>query len=307
MQRSVRLRPGDLVEVQTPDVILKTLDAEGAVDCLPFMPEMLEFCGRRFRVSNRAVKVCFTGKDSSPRSFRNDDVVLLDDLRCSGAAHDGCQKACMIFWREQWLRRVADADAPAKVDPESRQQLLSRLKTSTGPKTYYCQSSEILKATDHLSRQARYAMCLTDVREGNCSALHMILRIAKFSLWRTRLMLLGDYRVGSSKVPGEILNLQPGELVEVKSVKDIIDTLDDKACHRGLLFMRGMRGFCGRQYRVKDRIDRIIVDGTGQMRQLRNTVQLEGSLCGCAYQGVGGCSRREINYWREIWLRRSQP
>ena len=120
-------------------------------------------------------------------------------------------------------------------------------------------------------------------------------------------MLLGDYRVGSSKVPGEILNLQPGELVEVKSVKDIIDTLDDKACHRGLLFMRGMRGFCGRQYRVKDRIDRIIVDGTGQMRQLRNTVQLEGSLCGCAYQGVGGCSRREINYWREIWLRRSQP
>ena len=304
MQRE-RLRPGDLVEVKTPDEILATLDAEGAVDSLPFMPEMVEFCGRRFRVSNRAVNVCFTGKHSSPRSFRNNDVVLLEELRCSGAAHDGCQKSCMIFWRDQWLRRVSESAAQAKVDSEGSQRLRSRLKTSTGPKTYYCQSSEILKATNHLSRRERYAMCVTDVREGNCSAPEMILRIGRFALWRMRLMLRGDYRQGSSKATGEVLKLQPGELVEVKSFQEIVDTLDEKACHRGLLFMRGMRGFCGQPSRVKDRIDRIIVDGTGQMRQLRDTVQLEGSLCGCTYQGLGGCSRREINYWREIWLRRS--
>jgi hypothetical protein len=306
MQRE-RLRPGDLVEVKSPDEILATLDAEGAVDSLPFMPEMVEFCGRRFRVSNRAVNVCFTGQHSSPRRFRNNDVVLLEDLRCSGAAHDGCQKSCMIFWRDQWLRRVSESDAKAKVDSEGSQRLRSRLKTSTGPKTYYCQSSEILKATNHLSRRERYAMCVTDVREGNCSAPEMILRIGRFALWRMRLMLRGDYRQGSSKATGEVLKLQPGELVEVKSFQEIVDTLDEKACHRGLLFMRGMRGFCGQPSRVKDRIDRIIVDGTGQMRQLRDTVQLEGSLCGCTYQGLGGCSRREINYWREIWLRRTGP
>src|SRR5690242_5565444 len=80
MRQSDRLRPGDLVEVKTPDDILKTLDGEGSLDCLPFMPEMIECCGRRFRVSNRAVKVCFTGKNSSPRRFREDDVVLLDEL-----------------------------------------------------------------------------------------------------------------------------------------------------------------------------------------------------------------------------------
>jgi hypothetical protein len=305
--QSERLRPGDLVEVKTPDEILATLDAEGAVDSLPFMPEMVEFCGRRFRVSNRAVNVCFTGQHSSPRRFRNNDVVLLEDLRCSGAAHDGCQKSCMIFWRDQWLRKVSESDAQAKVDGEGSQRLRSRLKTSTGPKTYYCQSSEILKATNHLSRRERYAMCVTDVREGNCSAPEMILRIGRFALWRMRLMVRGDYRQGSSKVTGEVLKLQPGELVEVKSFQEIVDTLDEKACHRGLLFMRGMRGFCGQPSRVKDRIDKIIVDGTGQMRQLRDTVQLEGSLCGCTYQGLGGCSRREINYWREIWLRRSGP
>ena len=95
MQRE-RLRPGDLVEVKSPDEILATLDAEGAVDSLPFMPEMVEFCGRRFRVSNRAVNVCFTGQHSSPRRFRNNDVVLLEDLRCSGAAHDGVPQAVSV-------------------------------------------------------------------------------------------------------------------------------------------------------------------------------------------------------------------
>jgi hypothetical protein len=55
---------------------------------------------------------------------------------------------------------------------------------------------------------------------------------------------------------------------------------------------------------VSERLDKIIVDGTGEMPKLRDTVQLEGSVCGYAYQAIGGCSRREINYWRESWLRR---
>ena len=52
----------------------------------------------------------------------------------------------------------------------------------------------------------------------------------------------------------------------------------------------------------KGRLDKIIVDGTGQMRQLRNTVCLEGSTCGCSYMGfgMGGCARCELTYWREI-------
>jgi hypothetical protein len=101
----LRLRPGDLIEVRAPEEILQTLDAEGTLDQLPFMPEMLGFCGRRFHVSKRVVVTCASGM-SSPRGFKIDDVVTLDDVRCSGDAHDGCQKACMVFWREVWLRKV---------------------------------------------------------------------------------------------------------------------------------------------------------------------------------------------------------
>src|SRR5438309_12092633 len=102
---NARLRPGDLVEVKAPDEILQTLDAEGTLDHLPFMPEMVKFCGKRFQISKRAVKTCYYNSSSAGmRRFRTDDVVLLDGLRCSGTEHDGCQKGCMIFWRETWLR-----------------------------------------------------------------------------------------------------------------------------------------------------------------------------------------------------------
>jgi hypothetical protein len=301
-----RLYPGDLVEVKTPDEILQTLNAEGTLDHLPFMPEMIEFCGRRFHVSRRVVKTCFTGPNSSLRSFRGHDVVFLDDLRCSGAAHDGCQKMCTIFWREAWLRKVEDADFSAKVDSRAKQRLQSRLKTSTGPNTYFCQASELLKATVHLSRSQRYRSCFTDVREGNCNVLEMSWRIVVFAFWKARRLFLGEYHRGSNKTtPVESLSLQPGEPIEVKSIESILDTLNEKACNRGLYFSPGMHLMCGRQSRVKGRIDKIIVDGTGEMRRLHNTVRLEGSLCGCAYLNVGGCSRGEIAYWREIWLHRS--
>src|SRR5207249_5768298 len=100
------LLPGDLVEVKTSHEILQTLDADGTLDHVPFMPEMLAYCGKTFRVSKWVATVC-----PGPRGFPTDDVFFLQDLRCSGAAHDGCQKACRIFWRQAWLRRVNGASA----------------------------------------------------------------------------------------------------------------------------------------------------------------------------------------------------
>ena len=46
---SVRdFRAGELVRVKTPREILATLDAEGAFEGVPFMPEMLESSARPF-------------------------------------------------------------------------------------------------------------------------------------------------------------------------------------------------------------------------------------------------------------------
>lgn len=306
-QRNARLYRGDLVEVRPPNEIFQTLDADGASDHLPFMPEMLEFCGRRFRVSRRALTICFSGP-GSPRGFRADDVVTLDGIRCSGAAHDGCQKACMIFWREAWLRKVEDTEVQSQVDLRGIDRLRARLKVSTGHKSYYCQASELSKATHSLSRWERLGRYLGGLRAGNFNALQMAQSIGTWLFFlKIRPMFLGLYARGSSEsAPLEGLNLRPGECVEVKSMQSIIETLDERGHNRGLYFSPDMRLWCGRRCRVKGRLDKIIADGTGQMRQLRDTVCLEGSTCGCSYMGfgMGDCSRSELTYWREIWLRR---
>lgn len=307
MKRTARLHPGDLVQVKTADEILLTLDPSGTLGQMPFMPEMIEFCGKQFRVSNRAIKTCASSKTlSTMRGFTTDDVVLLDDLRCSGEAHDGCQKACRIFWREAWLRKVENgAGQSSPVSSDSGQRLRKHLKTSSGPNTYFCQASEILKVTTDLSQWARLKKCISDVRAGNCGALEMTHRIGIWLWWRFRRALFGQHARGSKKsTPAESLNVQPGDLIEVKPIEGIAQTLNETGRNRGLSFTPDMRLLCGQQKRVERRLEKIIVDGTGEMREVTNTVYLEGSHCGCAHVAFGGCTRGEFSYWREIWLRR---
>lgn len=302
-----RPKRGDWVEIRSPDEISATLDGSGAVDHLPFMPEMIPFCGQRFRVASRVVKTCFYGRRSTILSFRGHDVVTLEETRCSGAAHDGCQKQCTIFWRDCWLRKVdGDASQPPAIESAAKERLRHRLKTMSGPQTYFCQASELLRAADQLSTRERFKKALEEVQVGNCGALEMARRVGIWLYWRIRRKLVGYIGQGDLKsTPSETLLLHVGERVRVKPIAKISETLDGSARNRGLSFTPDMRRMCDRSGAVKQRLDKIIVDGTGEMRQMRNTVFLDGSHCGCAHVTFGGCPRAEFTYWREIWLRRS--
>ena len=136
------------------------------------MPEMLELCGQRFRVSKRAYTVCIY-EPGTPLGFNTDDVVTLEGVRCSGAAHDGCQKSCTIFWREAWLRKVDHAAVQSQAASPSAEQLQARLKVSIGPETYYCQASELKRATHSLSKRERIRGYLSGLRAGNFGSLEM--------------------------------------------------------------------------------------------------------------------------------------
>src|SRR5262245_7505799 len=105
------LRRGDLVQVRAPLEILATLDAQGRCDGLPFMPEMIQYCGKRFTVWKRADKLCDTVNYSGSR--RLPDGVFLGNIRCDGTGHDGCQAACRLLWKTAWLQRVSNDAAEA--------------------------------------------------------------------------------------------------------------------------------------------------------------------------------------------------
>ena len=112
---SARLKAGDWVEVRSKAEILATLDKQGRLDGLPFMPEMLKHCGQRVRVSKRAHKTCDPPSGIAARRMRN--AVHLDDLRCDGQAHGGCQAGCLIFWKEAWLKPVESRAADDSRSP----------------------------------------------------------------------------------------------------------------------------------------------------------------------------------------------
>ncbi len=309
-----RLRAGDFVVVRTAHEIFQTLDSDGSVDGLPFMPEMLEFCGRRFQVLNRVVQSTVDGAfltdhtESFVREFKNNDVVTLNGVRCSGVDHDACQRGCAIFWKEAWLEKVdgnGDECVTSRKSVVDSDQLRSILKTRTEPARYFCQSSEFLKATLHLSGLRRIQKCFSAVAAGNIGPVGMVKRILLWMWWKYRTKLIGEHARGTQNTtPTEILDLEPGELVEVKSIQEIVTTLNNKGRNRGLHFSADQRPFCGGRYRVRSRADRFIAEGTGEMKHFRNTVMLEDVLCDSACFAFGGCYRSDLLYWREIWLRR---
>jgi hypothetical protein len=98
-----------------------------------------------------------------------------------------------------------------------------------------------------------------------------------------------------------VLDLKPGDLVQVKSLEEILKTLDAKGRYHGLVFTPEMKKHCGKPYRVYKRLELMFDEYHKSQRRLKNTVLLENVVC----EGTGlGCDRSCFLYWREVWLRR---
>ena len=83
----------------------------------------------------------------------------------------------------------------------------------------------------------------------------------------------------------------------------IAPTLNDKGRHRGLWFDRDMIRHCGRRYVVLRRVDRIIDDATGRMRELKTpSLALDGAEASGEF--LRFCAQHEYPLWREAWLSR---
>jgi hypothetical protein len=303
------LRSGDIVQVKSAPEIAATLSPEGTLDHLPFMPEMLEYCGRRFRVLRRAEKTCIEIAPTIYQfgEFHGNDVVILEGLRCSGTAHDGCGRACILFWKSAWLSKVETLDAPIGIDRARHEPLPLQLKTKKGTDRYLCQSTELSKSTCQMSRARKLLKCVYEVRSGSRGLFETVWRVLR-ALWSKPFYDRRFPRLEGplTRTPLGTLQLQPGEMVRIKPFNDILQTLDRNGLNRGLRCDLGMCKYVGRTYRVRNRLDRMIIEGTGEIRQVQGTVILENLECHCL-TAVGGCPRQDFMYWREVWLERVEP
>ncbi len=322
VSRILDLRAGDLVEVRSREEILATLDPYARLDALPFMPEMFQYCGNRYRVFKRADKTCDTITDTGTRRLFN--TVHLEGLRCDGRAHGGCQALCFLFWKEAWLRRVPphaplppSEAPPAERCTEEAVFAATRVHARAGAlseERFSCQATELLRATSPLAwwDVRQYAR---DVRSRNIRMRDLMRGVALGvfnTIQRRRGGTTYPYVKGPlTRTPAATLDLRPGEVVRVKPLAEIRNTLDTRRRNRGLKFDVEMVRYCGRTLRVLARVERIINDRTGTMISLpKDCIVLEGATC-LGHLSVTPnrlfCPRSIYAFWREIWLERVDP
>jgi hypothetical protein len=319
------LKVGEVVEVRSEPEVLATLDQRGELDGLPFMPEMLQFCGGRYVVGKRAAKLCDTINGGGMR--RMEHAVHLQGVRCDGQAHGGCQAACLVYWKEAWLKRVEGAPAPAEPVAVPRPQpgtslplllAVSRKPGADGEEVFACQATELLRAAPKRVPPWELGQYVEDVRSDNYGFFTVVrsVIIGAFNEYQDLsarflprwLRIRGGKRFpfidgALRKTPTQSLDLQPGELVRVKSKEAIVATLDAGNRNRGMKFDPEMLVYCGREARVLGRVERILDEATGKMMELKNPcIVLEDVICPGTFHRL--CPRGTYPYWREIWLER---
>jgi len=326
-------RAGEWVVVRSREEILATLDKAGELESMPFMEEMLQYCGKQFRVGAAAHKTCDTIHKTGGRRVK--DAVHLEGLRCDGGGHGGCQAECLLFFKNAWLKPASGAaadTAPAQPASVTGNEVLraAAVRTENGEPVYSCQATRLFAFTQPLAwwDLRQYAEDLTSGNVGVGRFLRVWLLRVIYSLRRIGIGFRASvaiynfvhrvftgrpdpYRVGlipsGSPTPTGKLDLAVGEWVRVKSHDEIRATLTENNVNRGMRWDPEMTPFCGSHYKVSRRVERLIDERTGRMIPMKSPcIVLEGAVCTADYSDRRlFCPRAIPPYFREIWLDRT--
>jgi hypothetical protein len=315
------LRKGDLVRIRSVDEILSTLDDDSTVDGLLFMSEMLQFVGREFRVQASAHKTCAPGREEGQGGIRQmDNTVHLVGVKCDGSAHGGCQAGCQIFWREEWLRPTSKPQPAASATTDETALAILTPQTSrtsdSGESVYRCQATDVERASRPLSK-SDLRQYVRDLTSGNVTFRVLLVGLVAYAFRQYQLMtqrvLPRRLRIRGGKpypfyqgtgtgARTPIVDVGPGELVEIRKKDEIMPTLSPENRNRNMWFDAEMVPFCGTRARVNRNVQRIIDESTGKMIKLSDCVVLDNVSCPGIYHRF--CQRGIDMYWRSAWLRK---
>jgi hypothetical protein len=186
-------------------------------------------------------------------------------------------------------------------------RLAKRDESAPGEIRYVCQATELTSGGTPL-RWDDPRHYIRDLLTGNLRLAPFIVGVALACFnWVQRQrhgVVFPFYSVGTSKTsPEGSLSLAAGDLVRVKPKHQIELTLNDRGRNRGLWFDREMLRFCGGQYRVRARVERVIVEKTGELRVPKNPCIILEDVTACG-EYLGFNPENEHIFWREIWLER---
>jgi hypothetical protein len=109
----------------------------------------------------------------------------------------------------------------------------------------------------------------------------------------------------TNQSPMAILNqeIEVGDLIEILQEHEIRAMLDHENKFKGLRFMPEMAQYAGKRFKVIQKVSKIKVESTGELRTIKNPVYLlEGVYCRGEFHE--GCERLCFLFWRKEWLRK---
>ena len=213
-------------------------------------PRCSAYFGKRLPVAARVERACDTITYSG--ACRMPDTVILDDIRCDGSGHGGCQAGCRIYWKEAWLRRVADDQSVAFTPDEGFERLRDLAMENSHPTTaksgttdiYRCQATEFLRSTVPLGWWDARSF-LREVSSRNVSLWTFVRVMSRLVVDETaRRMGLKSSRPFRPRTAPPVESapkgIRAGASVRVRSPGEIAETLGHDGKLRGLWFDREM-------------------------------------------------------------------
>ena len=212
------------------------------------------------------------------------------------------------------LSPPAKSGARSSAGPDSRADTRAGIITHTTPpllptrngRLYVCQSTALAECSHDIpSWDIRHLV--REVVNGELTLVHFtkIMVLAGINKIRLAVKLseIGTLAGPNRKNSKGDLSLEPGDRVAVKTPAEIKATLDPTGRNAGLTFEPDMALCAGHEYEVAGPVQRIILEQTGEMRELTHTVTLKGVVCSglCAKN----CPRANPIFWRESWLKRT--
>jgi hypothetical protein len=121
-----------------------------------------------------------------------------------------------------------------------------------------------------------------------------------FKRWFSKIEQKNNNSV-ASEVKSEVVHLQTGDWVRVRSLEEIQETLNPFKELKGCAFLEDMKQYCGTRQRVFKVMERFLDERDYKVKKTKGIVLLEGVFC----QGTpvfGRCDRSCLSFWREEWL-----
>ena len=110
--------------------------------------------------------------------------------------------------------------------------------------------------------------------------------------------IIGVKKMATNITPQD---LQPGDVVRIRSMKEIKATLNEWNQLKGCVFMEEMWALCDTTHKVLKRVEIFLDERSYRTRKCKGIVLLEGVICN-GTKDFGPCDRSCFFFWKEEWL-----